>query len=149
MKDIQACAELMERCIHKYNQVENKKFSYGSNIELTRNEIHTINFIGKNEGINVTELAKLKGITKGAVSQMIYKLVEKGFVTKRISPNSDTEVQLELTDLGWSAYEAHRKYHQEIHEEFFGLLNTMPDEAYEMMMEVARAFEQTIDRRLS
>jgi DNA-binding MarR family transcriptional regulator len=139
----------MERIIHKYNQTENKLRNYGTGILLTRTEIHTIDLIGNNEGINITQLALKQGITKGAVSQMIYKLVNKGLITKHVSPDSDTEVRMELTEVGITAYQAHQRFHIETNEEFFQLLQNMPDETYDQMITVLMEFERMIDKKLA
>lgn len=71
--------------ISKYNRMDNKQRSYGTDALLSRAEIHTIAAVGDKPGINITALADILGITKGAASQMIYKLVEKGTVEKSIS----------------------------------------------------------------
>ncbi|HEX3077148.1 MAG TPA: MarR family transcriptional regulator [Lachnospiraceae bacterium] len=149
MRDYSKSSELMERIIHKYNQTENKLRNYGTGILLTRTEIHTIDLIGNNEGINITQLALKQGITKGAVSQMIYKLVNKGLVTKHVSPDSDTEVRMELTEEGITAYQAHQRFHMETNEEFFQLLQNMPDETYDQMITVLMEFERMIDKKLA
>lgn len=147
MRDYNQSSEIMERIINKYNQEENKKRCYGTDTVLTRKEIHTIYSIGKNSGINVTQLAKLQGVTKGAVSQMIYKLVEKGYVKKSVSMNSDSEVRLELTAAGCVAYDAHNQFHKETQEDFFLLLKNMPEETYQQMLEILIAFEKSLDKR--
>ncbi len=147
MRDYNQSSEIMERIINKYNQAENRKRCYGTDTVLTRKEIHTIYAIGKNSGINVTQLAKLQGVTKGAVSQMIYKLVEKGYVKKSVSMNSDSEVMLELTTAGCVAYEAHNQFHKETQEDFFLLLKNMPEETYQQMLEILIAFEKSLDKR--
>ncbi len=50
---------------------------YGTDDLLYRSEVHTLEVIEKNPGINVTGIAKALDLTKGAVSQTIRKLVEK------------------------------------------------------------------------
>ncbi|WP_155829842.1 MarR family transcriptional regulator [Butyrivibrio sp. AC2005] len=42
-------------------------------------------------------LAKVRGITKGAVSQMVNKLVDRDLMEKRVSPDSDAAICLYLT----------------------------------------------------
>lgn len=64
MKDHVELTTLIERVIHKYLQWENKKRTYGTNILLSRAEIHTIAAVGDNPNINVTTLAEMLGITK-------------------------------------------------------------------------------------
>lgn len=139
---------LMERVIHKYNQWENKKRTYGTDILLSKAEIHTIVAVGNHPGINVTSLADILGITKGAASQMIYKLVEKGAVEKKVSPDSDTEVILNLTDEGQKNYAAHNEYHNQANDESIELLKTMPESFCAHMIEFLSAFEKTMDKNL-
>ncbi len=148
MKDYEKFGPLMERIIHKYNQVENKKRYYGSDALLTRTEIHTIVVIGENLGINVTTLAQIKGITKGAASQMVYKLVKKGFVKKAISPDSDTEVCLTLTEKGNVAFGHHMEYHRTANDQFFVILKNMPDEIADQLQAILKQFEASLDERL-
>lgn len=149
MIDYIECAELMERVIHKYNQTESRKLDYGTGEKLTRKEIHTINAIGNSPAINITELAKIQGVTKGAVSQMVYKLVDKGYIEKRVSPESDAEVCLELTKLGLIAYRAHKEYHKKTQEEFFTILKNMPEDTYNNMVNLVKSFEQSLDNKLN
>ena len=139
---------LMERVIHKYSQWENKKRTYGTSMLLSKAEIHTIVAVGNNPGINVTTLADILGITKGAASQMIYKLVEKGSVEKKVSPDSDTEVILNLTNEGLKNYATHNEYHSQANDESIELLKTMPESFCEYMIEFLSAFEKTIDKKL-
>lgn len=141
-------AAQMERVIHKYNQWENKKRTYGTNTLLSKAEIHTIVAVGNNPGINVTMLADILGITKGAASQMIYKLVDKGAVEKRVSPDSDTEVVLTLTEDGLKNYAAHRDYHSQANDESLKLLKDLPESFCMHMAEYLSAFEKTIDKQL-
>ena len=146
--DYTKLTELMERVIHKYNQWENKKRTYGTDTLLSKAEIHTIAAVGSNPGINITALADILGITKGAASQMIYKLVAKGSVEKKVSPDSDTEVVLSLTGEGQKNYIAHNNYHSQANDESIELLKSMPESFCVSMMEYLSAFEKTIDKNL-
>ncbi len=97
--------------------------SFGTGVPMYRREIHTIQAIGKNPGINITTLAEHMGVTKGAVSQTIKKLIKKGLVNKAYAPGNAKEVLPELTDLGWIGFNNHEKFHMEaltIAREYFG-----------------------------
>ena len=148
MQDYRILSQLMERTIHKYIQVEKIKRPYGTDMMLSRVEIHTICAVGDYPDINITSLAKLQVITKGAASQMIYKLVDKGLVEKRVSPNSDTEVCLSLTELGKKAYDSHNEYHKTANEKFFQLLREMPEDVERQYVKVLEEFEKALDERL-
>lgn len=149
MRNYNNLSALMERVVHKYNQVESKKRNYGTDIQLTRAEIHTIAVVGDYPGINITTLAKQQGITKGAASQMIYKLVDKGLVEKKVSPDSDSEVVLTITKTGKIAYEKHKEYHANSDEQLFIMLNEIPEELYMKLEHILLEFEKSMDERLN
>ena len=148
MKDYRDLAWQMERTIHKYVQYEKKPQTYCSNLVLTQPEIHTVSIIGDREGISVTQLAAERGITKGAVSQMVYKLVDKGLVEKRISPNSDSELNLHLTKTGRQAFIEHRKKHEAMEKNFEKMLHDLPDETQQSLTAFLKAFEDELDKLL-
>ncbi len=137
-------AEIMERIIHLYIQHEKKPRYYGTDDKLTRAEIHTINMIGQNTGINITDLSQLRGITKGAMSQMIYRLVKKGYVSKNVSEQSDSEVALSLTKKGELAYEAHLAFHKTSQQPFFDQLRNLSDTEYTLMVNLLKSFEEML-----
>lgn len=149
MRDYSKSSEIMERIINKYNSSEKIDRYYGTNTKLSRSEIHTINVIGKNPDISVTEIAKIQGITKGAVSQMISKLIKKGFITKSISKESEAKVCLGLTETGIIAFNEHKKYHEKTQESFFKMIREMSDEKYEMMIDIMESFESLLDSAIN
>lgn len=148
MRDYSNLTALMERVIHKYVQWEDKKRTYGTATLLSKAEIHTIVAVGDHPNINITALAEILGITKGAASQMIYKLVDKGTVEKKVSPDSDTEVVLNLTAEGMTNYRAHEEYHKQTNDKALNLLNEIPEPLFAYMVDYFSAFEQVIDEKL-
>ncbi len=148
MKDYRDLAWQMERTIHKYVLYEKKPQKYCGDIILTQPEIHTIAIIGDDEGISVTQLSEARGVTKGAVSQMIYKLVDKGLVEKRISPSSDAELNLHLTEKGKEAFHEHRKKHEAMEMRFAEIMNDIPEEMQQYMTEFLKSFEKELDKLL-
>jgi DNA-binding MarR family transcriptional regulator len=119
-----------ERILQKFDRVvtvmesmHSPSLSFGTGVPMFRREIHTIQAIGKNPGINITALAERMAVTKGAVSQTIKKLSKKGLVRKTYAPGNAKEVVLELTDLGWVGFRNHEKFHMEalnIARDYFG-----------------------------
>jgi DNA-binding MarR family transcriptional regulator len=111
MKDeSQAIRELLDIS----DQVAQKKVSldlcsrdYG--IPLYPKELVTIKIIGRNPGINVTKVAERMSITRGAVSQTVAKLVRKKLIRKTYAEDNAKEVILQLTDLGWTVFNAREK----------------------------------------
>lgn len=83
---------------------------YGTGEEYTSVEVHTLKHIADNPGITVTELARDYGKTKGAVSQILKKVEEKGLVYRESDPNNDNKSHLYLTEKGTALDNAHRRY---------------------------------------
>ncbi|MCX7708389.1 MAG: MarR family transcriptional regulator [Clostridia bacterium] len=152
MKDqqkLQNIAQQFSRVINKYNAWEKIPRKYGTEELLYRAEIHTIEAIGLKQRVNVTELAQYLGITKGAVSQMIDKLVKKGFVNKQMIPTGENEVTLELTEKGMQAYQGHSNYHSELYERITSQVDDVMEAQLEGFSGILDMIEQFIDKKKS
>ena len=115
--DLATFEHLMEevsRLIARAESLHRPRFDFGTGIGLYRSEIHTIQTIGRNPGINVTRLAERMGVTKGAVSQMLGRLAKKGLAEKGTISGNEKEVIGELTDLGRRAFENHEAFHRQM-----------------------------------
>ena len=99
--------------IEDYITIASMPKSYGTDMKFHRLDIHLIHTIGLNPGINVTELALKHGITKSAVSQAVKKLEKKDLIYRYQSPENRKEILFKVTETGTTAFEAHRKYHEE------------------------------------
>ena len=113
----------LEKVIVRVESMHTPSFSFGTGVLMHTKEIHTVQAIGRHSGINVTRLAEHTGVTKGAVSQTLKKLIRKGLVQRTHAPGNEKEVVLELTDLGWIGFRNHEKFHMEtldIAREYYG-----------------------------
>jgi DNA-binding MarR family transcriptional regulator len=147
-----------ERILRKFDRVVTvmesmhaPSLSFGTGVAMFRREIHTVQAIGRNPGINVTDLAEYMGVTKGAVSQTITKLTKKGLVRKTYAPGNAKEVILELTDLGQIGFQNHEKFHMEalnIARDYFGDQFESKFEAIEAVMDDLTAIVEESDKRL-
>jgi len=111
-KLIQKGFEVITRIFMKYDILGKRPVDIGNGIKINASNIHTIEAIGKGYGNTVTSLSNYFMITKGAVSQVVSKLQNDGYI-KKIESNSKTVI-LELTDLGKSANKYHDKYNESI-----------------------------------
>ncbi|HMK45259.1 MAG TPA: MarR family transcriptional regulator [Methanocella sp.] len=102
------------RIVTKMNEAECTCRDYGTGDLLSPAEIHLLQAIGMNEGMNITDMASYTGVTKGAVSQMVSKLTTKDLVVKYYSPDNEKEVLLKLTPTGRTAKDGHDQHHQMI-----------------------------------
>ena len=88
-------------------------------------------------------------MTKSAASQLIYRLVKKGLVYKQVSPTSDAEINIMLTDAGKDVYKGHKKYHENANNHFFELLKGMPEENSAAAERMLTEFDKALDVWLS
>ena len=134
----------VERVIHEYHQRENIPRSYGEDILLTQTEIHMLTVIGEQPGIGTKALAKAKGVTAGAASQMIKKLVQKGLIMKRISADSDAKIELYLTEKGLGCFEEQQRIHREANQKWYRLLDELDDKTYQSMERIINKMEEVL-----
>lgn len=103
--------DLFYQMLSKYIASEKVPKYFGIKQKLYPSEIHMIHAIGKHPGINVTDLAKFLGITKGAVPKMVKKLKSKGLVESLEGHENRKEVRLALTFEGKKAHKGYLQYH--------------------------------------
>lgn len=149
LKKFAAFDATFHKVINKIKRIEQKPRYFGTNILLYPSEIHTIEAIGKNPGINVTDLATLQGVTKGAVSQVIRKLSEKEMVVRMKDEKSDREVLLMLSPTGKTAHVSHQKFHSRINPILLELIEDADEEKIAFMVLVFKAIDQFCDQVLS
>jgi len=104
--------EKIVRVFNKWNKLERQTRHYGTSIDLHPSEIHTIELIGNNPGLNISQIAKRMGIELPSTSVMIKKLKKKGLVIKYLLEGNKKEKLVTLTPKGKEAFEGHKKFHE-------------------------------------
>lgn len=132
--------ELMEsiyevsRITSVYESIPRK---YGTDDELFMVEAHTINLIGDKIKTNTSELTQLTDKTKGAISQMVDKLVKKGLVLKYKNPTNNREVIIELTEKGQQVYEYHKELDKMEYAKILNQLDEFSTEDFEKFIKIS------------
>jgi DNA-binding MarR family transcriptional regulator len=111
--ELQNLIDLFLKILHLYSIIGRKPKDYGTGDLLYFTEIHTITMVGKNEEINMTQLAEIMGVTKGAISQTIRKLVNKNFIIKSNDVNRK-EINLRLSEKGLIVYKGQDSFQKEL-----------------------------------
>ncbi len=96
---------------NKYGRIEKLPIRVGDGLEISTREVHTIQAVGEHKEMSVTDVSTYFGVTKSAASQLIKRLVNKGFLKKTQVPDNNKELHLSLTGLGWKAFDAHERFH--------------------------------------
>ena len=106
--------EQFERIVNKYNSLQESPIDYGCGEELYPSEIHAVETIGKHPEVHMAELARILGVTRGAIQQTVGRLIKKGLVEKFMDEGDRKKVYLELTAKGNAAFDGHEEYHAEL-----------------------------------
>ncbi|WP_421900888.1 MarR family winged helix-turn-helix transcriptional regulator [Maridesulfovibrio sp.] len=136
------------RVLVKYNMVERRAFDFGVGIKLYPSEVHTLSAVDKLGDCGVTDLARESGVTKGATSQLVSKLVKKGLMFKEADPENGSKVILRLTELGKTASDNHYKFHMDHDREFIDYLRAMSEEELKVFDDICSKMNDWMDSYL-
>ena len=120
----------LARALEKYKRVEKIAHDFGVGETLYPSEIHMISTVATAGDVSITDLAEKFGNTKGAASQMVAKLVKRGFLEKSRDPVKKSRVLVTATPKGVRAHDHHMVHHAEHDKAFFTYLAKMNDEEY-------------------
>ncbi len=145
---ILALKEIFLRIVRKFIQIDALARDYGSGDILFPAEIHLLDLIGRNPGITVTGLARRQRVTKGAVSQVVKKLGNKGLVRKCRALDSEKSILLILTERGTLAFVGHGRFHAKHDQQMLEALLGMPEERIVAVERFMQLLEETSDAYL-
>lgn len=117
--------------IMQLKKLERQPHTFGQAGKLTPSEIHTIDAIGCDEAILMSELAARLAVTKGAITQLVDRLEAKSLVLRSPHPTDSRSSLLCLTDLGKEAYLAHEAVHLSFYEQLRSQLTEQEIEVFE------------------
>ncbi len=112
-KEVYELVSLFQSILHAYSIVEKQPRDFGTGSKLHLTELQTVSMIGENPEVNMTQLADLMGVTRGAISQTVRKLVSKKLVS-RTNVRNQKEINLRLTDLGGMIRKEYLKKMEEV-----------------------------------
>ncbi|OAJ74043.1 MarR family transcriptional regulator [Brevibacillus sp. SKDU10] len=81
--------------------------------ELTLSELHVIACIGKQGQVNVTAISQEMDMTRGAISKISTKLLQRGYLVKKQRADNQKEVHFQLTPMGDEIYRLHEELHEQ------------------------------------
>lgn len=132
-----------------YGQIEAMPIQVDSNTQVSTREAHAVQAVGENQEMSVTQLAQHFGITKSGASQMVKKLVNKGFIAKRQSARSNKEFELSLTSMGWQVFEVHERAHGEDFDKMINGLTPFSISQIATLSVLLESFKEIMEDRIS
>ncbi len=124
------------RLIMLLRRLERQPHTFGQAGKLTPSDIHTIDAIGLEGTMLMSELASRLGVTKGAITQLIDKLQAKALVTRSPHPQDSRSSIVSLTELGKEAYVAHEAMHLAYYEQLRTQLSEQEIEVFEKSIDI-------------
>lgn len=121
-----------------YYKITFKEESYlkKKNINLTLNEVKTINVISKTEDKSISGLSQALNVTPGTFSVSVDKLISKGYI-KRINDEYDKrKVLIDITSKSFPILEIYHKFHHVLLNQTISLLKIEPDVLNEALKQI-------------
>lgn len=81
--------------------------------DLNINEVHAIDYIGRTENANVTKITNHLKITKGGVTKITKKLMNKEYISSYQTEENKKEKYFNLTEEGKEIFIKHKTLHIE------------------------------------
>lgn len=132
-----------KKIVDLFIKLEQKPRRYGTVELLTQTQIHLIELIGdSNESLSVTDLSLRQGVTKGAVSQNIKRLEQKGLAYKEEDPKNISRIFIRLTNKGKTAHYAHKLWHEKADGGFKKYFSEMKKDKIDFLLQ---AFDKVED----
>ena len=132
------------RLINLYNAKAKKPHTYEGGLVLYPAQSHMLEIIGENEAITVTRIAEAYMITKGAVSQIIGFLDEKGLLVRKPSEKGGRTTELYLSEQGRRVLAEHRERHRPMTEQITALTSQLSPDAIAFLEQMADIIEENI-----
>ncbi|PJI10471.1 MULTISPECIES: MarR family transcriptional regulator [Clostridium] len=111
-------------------------------------EVHYIECIGKNVDSNVTQLAELLYMTRGAISKMTKKLIKSGVIESYQKPDNKKEIYFRLTEQGKKIYKIHEELHKEFQERDKVVFDEMTEDQFDSMLNFLENYIKHLDKEI-
>lgn len=121
-------------------QIEERQIRSAHGIDLTINELHMIEAIGKRaSGIQVKDIARELQITLPSVSVATQKLEKKGYITRSRGIEDGRSVRIELTRKGKRINTIHAYFHERM---VRSITETLPEEDRDVFFNAISKLDQ-------
>ena len=125
---------LMEKITNERERAKKIRREYSTGVFLSRAERDVLDEVGRFPGIGVKAIAENKGVTEGAVSQMVKLLAKRGLLQKRISDESERKICISLTDEGMKSYKISEQRHTDSLREWEHIIDRFDENEKEHLM---------------
>ena len=111
-------------------------------------EVHCIEYIENNADSNVTQLAEAFYVTRGAISRMTKKLIQKGLVESYQKSGNKKEIYFRLTEQGKEIYKIHENLHKEFQERDKAVFEQVTEEEFNSIISFVEKYSRHLDAEI-
>ena len=111
-------------------------------------EVHCIEYIENNADSNVTQLAEAFYVTRGAISRMTKKLIQKGLVESYQKSENKKEIYFKLTEQGKEIYKIHENLHKEFQERDKAVFEQVTEEEFNSIISFVEKYSRHLDAEI-
>ncbi|MGG0174493.1 MarR family transcriptional regulator [Gottfriedia acidiceleris] len=111
-------------------------------------EVHCIEYIGKNADSNVTKLADSLYMTRGAITKITKKLINKGLIESYQKPDNKKEVYFRLTEQGKVVDNIHEELHKKFRERDQAVFDQITEEQFDNMLNFVNNYCNHLDAEI-
>ena len=126
----------------------NKPKMEGSFNGYKSSEVHCIEYIEKNVDSNVTKLADSFYVTRGAISKLTKKLIEKGIIESYQKEENKKEIYFRLTLQGKEINKVHEELHKEFQERDKAVFEQITEEQFDIMLAFVEKYNRHLDAEI-
>lgn len=126
----------------------NKSKMEGSLKGYKPSEVHCIDSIGKNVDANVTKLAVSLYMTRGAISKITKKLINRGLIETYQKSNNKKEIYFRLTEQGEVIYKIHEELHKEFQERDKVVFEQITEQQLESLLSFVEKYSRHLDEEI-
>lgn len=117
---------------------------YGTGQPLYHSEVSFLEAVAKHPDANVSEMARLLGITKGAVTQMYIKLEKKRLLSIHLDAGNRKEKYFSLTEAGETVRAGHQAIHAQTNARLCGYLSALDSGELSVIQDFLEHLEQCV-----
>ncbi|HEF1903953.1 TPA: MarR family transcriptional regulator [Bacillus cereus] len=111
-------------------------------------EVHCIEYIENNADSNVTQLAEAFYVTRGAISRMTKKLIQKGLIESYQKSENKKEIYFRLTEQGKEIYKIHENLHKEFQERDKAVFEKVTEEEFNSIISFVEKYSRHLDAEI-
>ncbi|MCI9083853.1 MAG: MarR family transcriptional regulator [Lachnospiraceae bacterium] len=114
MENYNTINDVLVKLFNEIMDIEEKAIITEEFKDISNNDMHVIEAIGKNQSKNMSTVAKTLSVTVGTLTIAINNLVKKGYVNRARSEEDRRVVLISLSSKGVRAFDHHEKFHNEM-----------------------------------